>query len=42
MSIDEKIRLGMIALSVVSSVVVAVHVGVKPTLLDIIGGIGSS
>ncbi|MGA2874331.1 MAG: hypothetical protein ABSE82_02220 [Nitrososphaerales archaeon] len=44
MSTDEKIRLGMLALSVVSAVVVAAHFGhlnVRPPLLDEIGGIGS-
>jgi len=42
MSTDEKIRLGMLALSVVSAVVVAAHFGhlnVRPPLLDEIGGI---
>ncbi|MHB8566051.1 MAG: hypothetical protein ACYC7D_15245 [Nitrososphaerales archaeon] len=41
MSIDQKIRLGMLALSAVSAVVVALHFGhlsVKPPLLDEIGG----
>jgi len=46
MSIDEKIRYGMVALTVVSSAVVAVHFGghidVKNPLLDMLGGIGSS
>ncbi len=45
MSIDEKIRLGLIALSVVSSLLVALHFGhisaVRPPLLDEIGGAGS-
>jgi hypothetical protein len=45
MSIDEKIRLGMIALTVVSAVVVAAHfghvTGLKPPFLDEIGGPGS-
>jgi hypothetical protein len=44
MSTDEKIRLGLLALSVVSAVVVAAHFGhlnVRPPLLDEIGGIGS-
>jgi len=45
MSTEDKIRLGMLALTVVSSVVVAAHFGHfagKPPLLDEIGGIGSS
>lgn len=44
MSTDEKIKLGMLALSVVSAVVVAAHFGhfsLKPPLLDEIGGPGS-
>ncbi len=45
MTIDEKIRIGLIALSVVSSIVVAAHFGhvgaVRPPLLDEIGGAGS-
>ena len=44
MSTDEKIRLGILALSVVSAVAVAAHFGhyVKPPLLEEIGGIGST
>ncbi|MDG6998238.1 MAG: hypothetical protein JRN15_03895 [Nitrososphaerota archaeon] len=46
MNIDEKIRLGLLALSVVSSVVVAAHFGHVPSgkipLLEEIGGIGSN
>jgi hypothetical protein len=44
MTVDEKIRLGLVALSVVSSLVVAAHVGhlnVKIPFLDEIGGPGS-
>lgn len=45
MTTDEKIRLGLMALSVVSAVVVAAHFGhaasVRPPLLEEIGGIGS-
>lgn len=44
MSIDEKIKLGLIALSVVSAVAVAAHFGhldVKNPLLDVIGPGGS-
>ncbi|MGI0090192.1 MAG: hypothetical protein ACREBS_00640 [Nitrososphaerales archaeon] len=45
MSTDEKIRLGIMALSVVSAVVVAAHFGhlsVKPPLLEELGGAGST
>ena len=45
MSTDEKIRLGMLALSVISAVVVAAHFGhmsVKPPFLDEIGGPASN
>ena len=46
MSIDEKIRLGMLALAVASTVVAVVHFGHVPQasnpLLDVLGGIGSS
>ena len=42
MTIDEKVRLGILALSVVSTVVVAAHMGhipaVKPPFLDELGG----
>ncbi len=40
MSTEDKIRLGMLALSAVSAVVLAAHFGhaVKPPLLDEIGG----
>ncbi|MHB8567744.1 MAG: hypothetical protein ACYC7D_07040 [Nitrososphaerales archaeon] len=42
MSINDKIRLGLLALATVSAVVVAAHVGhfpaVKPPFLDEIGG----
>lgn len=42
MSIEEKIRLGLLALGTVAAVVVAAHVGghiaVKPPFLDEIGG----
>lgn len=41
MTLDEKIRLGILALSTVSAVVVAAHTGsvaVKPPFLDEIGG----
>jgi hypothetical protein len=45
MTIDEKIRLGLITLSVVSSVIVASHFGVVPHIkipfLDELGGTGS-
>jgi hypothetical protein len=44
MSTDEKIRLGMLALTVVSAVAVAAHFGhfnIKPPLLEEIGGGGS-
>ena len=46
MSTDEKIRLGLAALSVVTAIVVAAHFGhisaTKPPLLDAIGpGVGS-
>ena len=42
LSTDEKIKLGLLAVSVVSAVVVAAHFGhinEKPPLLDEIGGI---
>ena len=43
MTIDEKVRRGLLALSAVSTVVVAAHVGhfpaVKPPFLDELGGI---
>lgn len=47
MSIEEKIRLGVLALSAVSAVVVAAHVGhfpagIKPPSLDELGGIVGS
>ena len=46
MTIDEKIRLGLVALSVVSSVAVASHLGVVPhfkiPFLEELGGTGSS
>lgn len=46
MTIDEKIRLGLVALSVVSSIAVAAHFGHAPTrppFLDAIGpGPGST
>ena len=46
MSIDEKIRLGIVALTAVSTAVVAIHFGahidVKHPLLDMLGGLGSS
>ena len=41
MTSDEKIRIGMIALSVVASAILAVHFGhaqVKPPFLDELGG----
>jgi hypothetical protein len=41
MTIDEKIRLGILALSAVATVVVAAHTGhisVRPPFLDEIGG----
>jgi hypothetical protein len=46
MSIDEKIKIGLIALTVVSSIAVAAHFGhlpsSKPPLLDGLGpGVGS-
>ena len=44
MTTDEKIRLGIIALSALAAAVVAVHTGhlnVKPPFLDEIGGVGS-
>ena len=44
MNTDEKIRLGILALSTVSAIVVAAHVGhlnVKPPFLDELGGMGS-
>jgi hypothetical protein len=45
MSIDEKIKLGLLALSAVSAVVVATHMGdssaARPPILEIIGGGGS-
>jgi hypothetical protein len=45
MTIDEKIRLGLITLSVVSSVIVASHLGgvphIKIPFLDELGGTGS-
>lgn len=45
MSTEEKIRLGLMALSVVSAVVVAAHFGhlnVKPPFLEEIGGPGGN
>ncbi|MHB8565853.1 MAG: hypothetical protein ACYC7D_05750 [Nitrososphaerales archaeon] len=45
MSTDDKIRFGMLALTVVSTVAVAIHFGHfggKLPLLDELGGIGSS
>lgn len=46
MTIDEKIRLGLVALSVISGAVVAVHFGhasaVKLPFLEELGGTGSS
>jgi hypothetical protein len=45
MTIDEKIKLGLLALSAVSAVVVAAHLGdssaVRPPILEMIGGGGS-
>ncbi|MHB1907913.1 MAG: hypothetical protein ACYCQJ_03455 [Nitrososphaerales archaeon] len=42
MTLDEKIRLGILALSTVTTVVIAAHIGghviVKPPFLDEIGG----
>ena len=41
MTSDEKIRIGMIALSVVASAILAVHLGqahIKPPFLDELGG----
>ena len=43
MTTDEKIRLGLLALSAVSAVVVAAHFGhvnVRPPFLDELGGSG--
>jgi hypothetical protein len=46
MTIDEKIRLGMIALTAVSTAIVAIHFGghvdFKHPLLDALGGLGST
>lgn len=45
MTIDEKIRLGLIALTAVSGAVVALymgHIDVKNPLLEALGGLGSS
>jgi hypothetical protein len=45
MNTDEKIRLGMLALSAVTAVILASHVGhlsVKPPFLDELGGQGSN
>ncbi len=45
MSIDEKIRLGLLALSVATAIVVGAHVGhlaIKPPFLDELGGSGGS
>jgi hypothetical protein len=45
MTIDEKIKLGLLALSAVSALVVAAYLGhplaVKPPVLEVIGGGGS-
>ncbi len=44
MNTDEKIRLGMLALSAVTAAVVAAHFGhlsIKPPFLDEIGGQGT-
>jgi hypothetical protein len=44
MNTDEKIRLGMLAISAVTAVIFAAHFGhlsVKPPFLDEIGGPGS-
>jgi len=45
MSTDEKIRLGILALSVVSSIAVAAHFGhtaeIKLPILEELGGLGS-
>ncbi len=45
MTTDEKIRLGLLALSAVAAIVVGAHVGhlsVKPPFLDEIGGPGGT
>jgi hypothetical protein len=44
MNIDEKIKIGLVALTAISAIAVAAHFGhvsTKPPLLDIIGGPGS-